>query len=572
MSHLPPKPDFDTHAPLRYPPDPRYYGRPPVPPPDRSYRERGVYPPRSPPRSRPSADTYIAPRTIDTYMPSRPPVDSYLPPYDVRDDDRYRDVYRAREPPREHDWRGYQSQDYYRPKERSPEGDRRGWERDDWRPEDRRRWQEPDPRRVYTRERRERSPQRYRDTRPREDEWRPRNERVLEPRVQRSWESRPSRSPPRRMVSNQYTRPSDLPSPGRERSPASSVRPRSPDGSAERGRRRRTRSPSVSMRFRDHSDSVSPRGARNAESPRRIRHVLHPEDDGRRRGHQDSRSPSPLQSQQRDDSRGRYSPSPSPRREFRRGPLRAALPWPRSPAPARSVERSPRSRSPTPVTHEAVKVPLPPADEQHVESRAEEKGKMKEISSTFNHDDYVSKRDVAPLSPPPGRSVPPQPAREGSLSQLSQHRSGSPPAGLRSNPKSPVDLTSPQTLRSGLPPKPDWPRRGASSSTPADNAAPAESTATVQPETPVYVPETETRRYLPKPSASEDIELEIAKVRTHRLNLAAEYREIAKATRKALHELDMSTIDLKVAEQRRTNTDKHLELARAGTLGIQYAG
>jgi hypothetical protein len=44
--------------------------------------------------------------------------------------------------------------------------------------------------------------------------------------------------------------------------------------------------------------------------------------------------------------------------------------------------------------------------------------------------------------------------------------------------------------------------------------------------------------------------------------------QIARTTRRALHELDMATIDLQAAEQRRRIADIQFEQARAGTLGI----
>lgn len=60
----------------------------------------------------------------------------------------------------------------------------------------------------------------------------------------------------------------------------------------------------------------------------------------------------------------------------------------------------------------------------------------------------------------------------------------------------------------------------------------------------------------------------IARLESHRANLAADYVELAKNTRRALHELDMATIDLRAAEARRKVADGHLEKARAGMLGI----
>ncbi|KAF8630409.1 hypothetical protein AX15_002960 [Amanita polypyramis BW_CC] len=67
------------------------------------------------------------------------------------------------------------------------------------------------------------------------------------------------------------------------------------------------------------------------------------------------------------------------------------------------------------------------------------------------------------------------------------------------------------------------------------------------------------------------IDAEIARLEGHRANLAAEYVQLAKNARRALHELDMATLDLRAAEARRKVTDSHLDKARSGMLGIDGA-
>jgi hypothetical protein len=54
----------------------------------------------------------------------------------------------------------------------------------------------------------------------------------------------------------------------------------------------------------------------------------------------------------------------------------------------------------------------------------------------------------------------------------------------------------------------------------------------------------------------------------HRAHLASEYVLISRGTRRALHELDTATLDLRAAEGRRRVADSQLEKARAGVLGI----
>lgn len=45
---------------------------------------------------------------------------------------------------------------------------------------------------------------------------------------------------------------------------------------------------------------------------------------------------------------------------------------------------------------------------------------------------------------------------------------------------------------------------------------------------------------------------------------------MAKETRRALHELEITSRDLKLAEQRRSVAVAQLEKARAGLLGVEY--
>ncbi|OCH95490.1 hypothetical protein OBBRIDRAFT_534398 [Obba rivulosa] len=218
MAHLPPKPDFEVPPPSRYPPDYRSYARPPPPlspPPDRVYRERSAYPPRSPPRSRVSGDSYVASRPVDTHRSSRPSMDSYVASYDRRDDDRYRDApYREREPPpREREWER-RERDYappeYRHRPREPSRERVDWARE--READRlRRWEEYErhhDRRTH--ERRDYNPPRARDA-----DWRREDDRRYArdrppPEPERMWIPRASKSPPRRMGMSHLTIPNFL--------------------------------------------------------------------------------------------------------------------------------------------------------------------------------------------------------------------------------------------------------------------------------------------------------------------------------------------------------------------------
>lgn len=74
--------------------------------------------------------------------------------------------------------------------------------------------------------------------------------------------------------------------------------------------------------------------------------------------------------------------------------------------------------------------------------------------------------------------------------------------------------------------------------------------------------------YKPRPSLTPELDIEIARLQTHRAHLASEYVQVSKGTRRALHELDTATLDLRAAESRRKVADSQMEKARAGVLGI----
>ncbi|KAF5372946.1 hypothetical protein D9758_001679 [Tetrapyrgos nigripes] len=80
-------------------------------------------------------------------------------------------------------------------------------------------------------------------------------------------------------------------------------------------------------------------------------------------------------------------------------------------------------------------------------------------------------------------------------------------------------------------------------------------------------PETET-----KVQELDALRKQIALQQKHAFNLTLEFGNIHKTTRRALHEFEMSTFDLRAAMARRKSTATQLELARAGMLGIDFEG
>lgn len=74
--------------------------------------------------------------------------------------------------------------------------------------------------------------------------------------------------------------------------------------------------------------------------------------------------------------------------------------------------------------------------------------------------------------------------------------------------------------------------------------------------------------YEPKPSLTADLEQELARLQAHRAHIGSDYLQHEKGARRALHELDMATVDLRAAEGRRKIADMQLEKAKTGSLGI----
>ncbi|KXN90520.1 hypothetical protein AN958_04192 [Leucoagaricus sp. SymC.cos] len=67
------------------------------------------------------------------------------------------------------------------------------------------------------------------------------------------------------------------------------------------------------------------------------------------------------------------------------------------------------------------------------------------------------------------------------------------------------------------------------------------------------------------------MELELVRYRATRVSLNKEHDQVSRDTRRALHELDMATIDLRMAETRKKVADAQLEKAKQGLLGIEGA-
>ncbi|KAG5645904.1 hypothetical protein DXG03_005051 [Asterophora parasitica] len=71
-------------------------------------------------------------------------------------------------------------------------------------------------------------------------------------------------------------------------------------------------------------------------------------------------------------------------------------------------------------------------------------------------------------------------------------------------------------------------------------------------------------------SLTHELDAELSRLQAHRAHLASEYAQLAKGTRRALHELDIATIDLRGVELRRRVADIQYEKARNGVLGVDH--
>ncbi|KAK7693320.1 hypothetical protein QCA50_002887 [Cerrena zonata] len=556
-SHLPPRPEFEHSTSSRYPPPDRY-GRPMAPPSDRYRDTRDPYPPRSPPRDR--GDVYVPrspPRSIprssapyprasprDSY-PLRdplPPRDAYpprdLPPrdsyYDRREDSRYYRDWQRRDGP---EYRSRPPPPPPRDYGREPPSDFRSRDIDRGR-----RWDD-ERRRSYDWDRRERSPVRDRGYPRSRDSERPvPRERPLEP--ERRWVPRASKSPPRRMAPSASSGPRSSsmnrgrsPSPPRFReSPTRSNygRPSSPPRSPPRDSSRYT-SPGV-LKLGSHSIDVSPRYTPRRERGRPRSPDSRPHSPGRYRS--GSRSPvkrsTPAASQPNVD---RSRPD-----EMTRDDFASSIPTESRP--------SDTHYSPTSVKQEKLDAPVPPT----VVSSSAEYRRVPDLKAVPE----ISR----PVQSPSLQSHPPS----ANYSQP-RRRSRSPPTQPRHFVKTPTTPSSPQvpTPTQNLPVKPDWSSNKASplsTSTPTVETVPSHSAPSA------HVP------WIPRyrtSNVSHELEAEIARVETQRGRLSTEYVAMAKETRRAMHELELTSRDLKLAEQRRSIAIAQLEKARAGLLGVEYS-
>jgi len=304
--------------------------------------------------------------------------------------------------------------------------------------------------------------------------------------------------------------------------------------SGERGRERRSRSPKSVTRSRRRPSSRS----------------LSPQSPGLRKGGTSLDRPSPPPALGALSERQR-TPT-TPKIPSRQGSVSAA-----HTAVEDSHETSPQQRDSTPAVVKLEgpeeSIEAPPESAVYL-SRAEEKGKMREIASALEEEVDFKMKSVSP----PQKEV----VQESAFSHTSRRTSRSPPAGPRNyvpTPPTPSD-SSPRTPHTA----PFLPQR------PHRSNQPIKSSSTPRPSLrePLVAPLNEHDKKAKKMLT--DNEAELLRLRPHRMHLSTKYLDISKGARRALHELEMAMIDLRAAEQRRIVADEQLQKAREGTLGIDY--
>ncbi|TFK42743.1 hypothetical protein BDQ12DRAFT_676742 [Crucibulum laeve] len=529
MSNLPPRPgsprDGDNHERRSYP------------------DERDTHPFRSP--GPPHSRYYDQPPESRSYPPARPRVDTYIPPaYDSR---------REEGPRRLEYGSSYRGRGGYRGVPRDLEREPRNWDRG----RDTRVWESPshrthyDDRRFDRRRIEEPSYDSRRDFSPRHNpRFPPRYPpREYHPESYRRRSRSPNRRPPLRSPSPPYRSRQDL-------------RPRSPPPPSP--------PPPKRIKLGNHSISTSPNSPRS-RSPPHYRHRLPVNAE-----HKSIENVAPVTSTQELQNVDMRSRSATPR------PAVDAFP-----AAIHSEETRRKSPSPilpsTPVEVSPQQAPSPtPTSRNFNETTGTSRHAIPSQEPLLNDDTSASSmpvtavQDQLTLSRPRSPDPPKQPRLMDAVAPkggppggtFRRRLSRSPPRGPRSHPRPPVVPPTGSATHCPTGPRAGWRQNvqatALSVSGPVDVVVEA-ATPNAEPELKVQLPNIPI---LKRESPTAHLDQEIARLESHRLHLASEYIQTAKDTRRALHEIDMVSIDLRAAERKRKIADVQLEKAKAGLLGV----
>ena len=148
--------------------------------------------------------------------------------------------------------------------------------------------------------------------------------------------------------------------------------------------------------------------------------------------------------------------------------------------------------------------------------------------------------------------------------------SRSPPRGPRSHPRQPMPPSSAPSYGS-IPrgPRRGFPPTGPSSSFPSPASTASRHNLESKKNVKTLDPDLDVRFLLNFYCVPGNYShAQIYRAQANRSHLAFDYLQRAKSLRRALHELDLATIDLRAAEIRRHIADVQLEKAKNGALGI----
>ncbi|KAG6869089.1 hypothetical protein C0993_003409 [Termitomyces sp. T159_Od127] len=219
----------------------------------------------------------------------------------------------------------------------------------------------------------------------------------------------------------------------------------------------------------------------------------------------------------------------------------------------------------------------PPSDKQTREHEKLEEEKLSLTPSQYRARSPSPSRQFHQRGPPgPSYSrhrsrSPPKGPRNQSSTNIRGHITPTGPASSHApGPRGQRRSFAPQTTLSNTLPRPPTPH--AQSPVTPSMSAPVEDIklTTAQVIETVKLPLPAIPMKQPPPSLTENLDNEIFRLQLQRARLATDHANLAKEIRRALHELDTATIDLRAAELRRKVADAQHEKARNGLLGINH--
>ncbi|KAK1218266.1 hypothetical protein PQX77_014639 [Marasmius sp. AFHP31] len=299
------------------------------------------------------------------------------------------------------------------------------------------------------------------------------------------------------------------------------------------------------------------------------------------------RSPPPrARARSRSRSRSRPPRSRSPRRPSHPEPAQPISERPPSPSPrpassqvevTKKDDSLPSPASPVPAKDEDIHMLDPPAAPNKAEA-----SQSSHLPSPIQPTPRPSTpREPRQREPPTGSGTEPprQPRMHRGRGDFRGGRGGPFRGTGAEPPRGPRSLRPPSTMTGTATHPIDT---GVSSQSPASASHPGaySGSAPSTPSQPAVVPPTVIeievppydQLFQPSPVAkqSKNLQTMLDNQMKEMFNIQREYKVVYRAQRRALHEFDLATVDLKASEVRRKVTSTQLALASMGTLGVDY--